>query len=234
MGRKKCGKSVETCDTERKPESTEHGVRNGNSYGLDSLIKFSIHIHSFARRKSVQVASSLVLPVASFDGERRRKRVLTRVPQIVWSHVFVRNDLSFSGQNRTAIQDDFVAAFLKTDGQSDAHRRPPFYGRVHARFPSLCSTLSENKISNDRSQRRRGNDIFNRAPVAYVVARNFPPRKFSLPFFRSSVSRVLCYAKLDSDKVYVTNKVILMKFTKFYKLLRVTCFKQLILLQLIN
>lgn len=30
---------------------------------------------------------------------------------------------------------------------------------------------------------------------------------------------LLCYAKLDSDKVYITNKVILMKFTKFYKLL---------------
>lgn len=82
------GKVWEKCgDTERKPESTEHGVRNGNSYGLDSLIKFNIHIHSFAGRKSVQVAaSSLVLPVASLDGSRGR--VFTRVHGTCVVHVF--------------------------------------------------------------------------------------------------------------------------------------------------
>lgn len=55
------GKVWEKCGTKTRKQGA-WSVRNGNSDGLDSLIKFSIHIHSLARRKSIQVASSLVLP----------------------------------------------------------------------------------------------------------------------------------------------------------------------------
>lgn len=70
-------------EASRVPRERERGpkarrcVCNGNSYGLDSLIKFSIHIHSFARRKSIQVASSLCYQLlVSFEqrtvgGEKR-------------------------------------------------------------------------------------------------------------------------------------------------------------------
>lgn len=75
--RKKCDMRDET---RRNGSKARRCACNGNSYGLDSLIKFSIHIHSFARRKSIQVASSLCYQLlVSLDdrvgGEKRVWRV---------------------------------------------------------------------------------------------------------------------------------------------------------------
>lgn len=190
----------EKCGT----KSRERGVRNGNSDGLDSLIKFSIHIHSLARRKSIQVASSLVLPSCQFGRWEAEK---TRFDAFVASRTgrtrFRTRRLSFSIRTESnAHIGRFRRRVSKNGGQSDARRRPPFYGRVYA-YVSLppSSTLSENKISDDRSQRHR--DIFNRAPVAYVEEFSSEERKFSL----YSSRRVSLYAYFIREVKKVCKRV---------------------------
>ena len=107
--------------------TTRRCACSGNSYGLDSLIKFSIHIHSFARRKSIQVASSL--PVASFVGrtwvgrEKRVRRVSRRaspgVEQFQFSLRYKRSNVHIRR---------FPAPFLSEN--SGQFQTRPFYGRV--------------------------------------------------------------------------------------------------------